>query len=461
MGNAQHQPLHHDLKMAIKQGTTQFDSGNISSCIATYQAVAEKYKYTNSEIELACNIHNNCQTNLRDLKAWMYRQAFDYAVKYAVDGAGELQEAINFAEATWSTDPYAVFERYHTVGRKYGQRNGQHGGSVWVSTIIHTRDIPTLLAWMYRLCFDRILSLTSSSKTPTGNTTAVDNINSLRNTYPVLVFSKTYCPHCTAAKELIKGAGGSNHLHVVELDVDPLGNEQVQALQDITNQTTVPNIFFGGKHYGGADDIRALGINLRTHIEAAVAGNALGITPDIPNNSQNLSNGCAEAAGPKQFSAKYPLVGPESLMSKKAHGSSPHPVQNNLRYGVDRSVANNICSFNRHLAEPRGAFQGTSWLPTVNHGRKVIYYDSVTGKPLFVAPRGRSFNEFIKESRHHGWPSFRDSEVIWDNVRCLKDGECVSVDGTHLGHNLPAGGKKGRTRNRYCINLVSVAGSPV
>jgi peptide methionine sulfoxide reductase MsrB len=29
------------------------------------------------------------------------------------------------------------------------------------------------------------------------------------------------------------------------------------------------------------------------------------------------------------------------------------------------------------------------------------------------------------------------------------------VDGTHLGHNLPDG--KG---NRYCINLVSVAGRP-
>ena len=47
------------------------------------------------------------------------------------------------------------------------------------------------------------------------------------------------------------------------------------------------------------------------------------------------------------------------------------------------------------------------------------------------------------------------SQVVWDNVRCLKDGECVSVDGTHLGHNLPD-----RSGNRYCINLVSVAGEP-
>ena len=34
-------------------------------------------------------------------------------------------------------------------------------------------------------------------------------------------------------------------------------------------------------------------------------------------------------------------------------------------------------------------------------------------------------------------------------------GEAVSLAGTHLGHNLPD-----RKGNRYCINLVSVAGTP-
>jgi hypothetical protein len=36
------------------------------------------------------------------------------------------------------------------------------------------------------------------------------------------------------------------------------------------------------------------------------------------------------------------------------------------------------------------------------------------------------------------------------------NGETVSVDGTHLGHNLPD-----RKGSRYCINLVCVAGRPV
>ena len=86
---------------------------------------------------------------------------------------------------------------------------------------------------------------------------------------------------------------------------------------------------------------------------------------------------------------------------------------------------------------------------------EISFYDSNTGNQLFTAPKGRSFEQFVKESRVHGWPSFRDDEVNWDYVRVLPDGEAVSVDGTHLGHNLPD-----KNGNRYCINLVSVAGRP-
>ena len=89
-------------------------------------------------------------------------------------------------------------------------------------------------------------------------------------------------------------------------------------------------------------------------------------------------------------------------------------------------------------------------------GGPVTFYDSVSGKPLFKAPVNRSVDEFINESKVHGWPSFRDQEVVWDDVRVLKSsGETVSTIGTHLGHNIPDG-----TGNRYCINLVSIAGNP-
>jgi hypothetical protein len=47
----------------------------------------------------------------------------------------------------------------------------------------------------------------------------------------------------------------------------------------------------------------------------------------------------------------------------------------------------------------------------VDKNKEITFYDSVTGKPLFIAPRGRSFEEFQNESKKHGWPSFRDQEV--------------------------------------------------
>lgn len=148
--------------------------------------------------------------------------------------------------------------------------------------------------------------------------------------------------------------------------------------------------------------------------------------------------------------------GDESIMENKAHGSTQEPVQESLRYGVSRKVADRICSYNRRFAEFAGYFEDTSLKDVMlsqAQDEPITFYDSVTGKPLFKAPIGRSTEEFLKESSHHGWPSFRDEEVVWDNVRILRNsGETVSADGTHLGHNIPD-----KAGNRYCINLVSVA----
>ena len=136
-------------------------------------------------------------------------------------------------------------------------------------------------------------------------------------------------------------------------------------------------------------------------------------------------------------------------------GTSDSAVQSSLRYNVDNSLADKITNYNRHFAEFSGYFRSTSWMKDVNKDEVTTYFDSVTGLPLFKAPIGRSFDEFVAESNVHGWPSFRDEEVVWENVRSLSDGEMVSLTGTHLGHNLPD-----RTGNRYCINLVSIAGNP-
>lgn len=152
---------------------------------------------------------------------------------------------------------------------------------------------------------------------------------------------------------------------------------------------------------------------------------------------------------------KLPIMCGEEVMSQKGHGTSEKPVMKNLKWGCDYDTADRVCNFNRHYAEHAGYWQSTGYLKEVNRDEPTKYYDAVTGNHLFTAPVGRAMDDYLKESTSHGWPSFRDDEVNWDYVRCLPNGECVSVTGTHLGHNIPDA-----TGNRYCINLVCVAGEP-
>lgn len=177
----------------------------------------------------------------------------------------------------------------------------------------------------------------------------------------------------------------------------------------------------------------------------------IGGTASANATQRNLFNRLFGAAP----TSEYPIMAGEDSMSQKGHGTSEKPVQKDLRWNCDYETADRICNFNRHYAEYAGYWESTSFLKAIaNEEGPIKFYDSVTGAHLFTAPIGRSMEDFIKESRSHGWPSFRDQEVNWEGgVRCLRDGECISDTGTHLGHNLPDG-----SGNRYCINLVSVAG---
>ena len=81
-------------------------------------------------------------------------------------------------------------------------------------------------------------------------------------------------------------------------------------------------------------------------------------------------------------------------MSKKAHGTTEKAVMTNLRYGCDQETADRICSYNRRFAEFAGySFASPrSFVKEVlaNGDKETTFYDSVTGKPLFRAPRGRT-----------------------------------------------------------------------
>jgi hypothetical protein len=93
-----------------------------------------------------------------------------------------------------------------------------------------------------------------------------------------------------------------------------------------------------------------------------------------------------------------------------------------------------VSSLSWHSAEHSGYFsQKPNFVSAAKQETgEIPFYDSNSGKLLFTAPTGRTMGKFLDESKAHGWPSFRDQEVNWEYVRCLPNGECVSVDGTHL-----------------------------
>eukprot|EP00930_Biecheleria_cincta_P093849 TRINITY_DN8445_c0_g1_i1.p1 TRINITY_DN8445_c0_g1~~TRINITY_DN8445_c0_g1_i1.p1 ORF type:complete len:217 (+),score=28.74 TRINITY_DN8445_c0_g1_i1:70-651(+) len=72
--------------------------------------------------------------------------------------------------------------------------------------------------------------------------------------------------------------------------------------------------------------------------------------------------GSASASSAVAKSSQYPIIGSESIMNKKQHGTSPHAVQNELRWGCDRAKADEICSFNRDYAEFAGYWKKTSFI---------------------------------------------------------------------------------------------------
>ena len=124
-------------------------------------------------------------------------------------------------------------------------------------------------------------------------------------------------------------------------------------------------------------------------------------------------------------------------MKRKKHGTSNVPLQQDLKWNCDRKEADKICNYNRHYAEYSNSFSKNKLFKQEfqNCQRQRVamkFYDSNTGKLLFEAPKNRSHEEFWNESKKHGWPSFRDEEVNWSEVRCLPNGESISLNGTHL-----------------------------
>ncbi|CAB1098756.1 unnamed protein product [Ectocarpus sp. CCAP 1310/34] len=80
----------------------------------------------------------------------------------------------------------------------------------------------------------------------------VDAVNEMVGKHGVVVYSKSYCPFCAKAKKALNDVGAKYEL--IELDQVDNGSAIQDALQSITGQRSVPNVFIGGTSIGGGDD---------------------------------------------------------------------------------------------------------------------------------------------------------------------------------------------------------------
>jgi glutaredoxin 3 len=71
---------------------------------------------------------------------------------------------------------------------------------------------------------------------------------------PIVIYTKSWCPYCRAAKALLKAKGAPFE----EVGVD--GDRAAQAAMAVkaSGCWTVPQIFVGETHVGGCDDLHAL-----------------------------------------------------------------------------------------------------------------------------------------------------------------------------------------------------------
>jgi glutaredoxin 3 len=70
----------------------------------------------------------------------------------------------------------------------------------------------------------------------------------------ITIYTKAWCPYCSAAKELLTAKGAA--FNEISVDGDPAGQQAMA--HRAGGRSSVPQIFIGETHVGGCDDLHAL-----------------------------------------------------------------------------------------------------------------------------------------------------------------------------------------------------------
>ena len=89
--------------------------------------------------------------------------------------------------------------------------------------------------------------------------TVKEKIDTLLQEKKVVVISKSYCPFCKKAKQVLaKYNIPKEHIAILEIENDSSCEEIQKYMQVLTGGRSVPRVFIGGKCIGGGDETMAL-----------------------------------------------------------------------------------------------------------------------------------------------------------------------------------------------------------
>ncbi len=70
----------------------------------------------------------------------------------------------------------------------------------------------------------------------------------------ITIYTKSWCPYCSAAKKLLEEKGAA----FTEIDIEAKPDQPKDMIQKAGGRTSVPQIFIDDRHVGGCDDLYAL-----------------------------------------------------------------------------------------------------------------------------------------------------------------------------------------------------------
>ena len=71
---------------------------------------------------------------------------------------------------------------------------------------------------------------------------------------PIEIYTTPWCPYCIRAKRLLDEKGAAYR----EIDVMGDSDARAEMMRRANGRRTVPQVFIGGTHVGGSDDLYAL-----------------------------------------------------------------------------------------------------------------------------------------------------------------------------------------------------------